>query len=1172
MVEAGTGAVVAGATVNVTSPSQQATTTTDASGGYAFISLDPDTYTVSVSKAGYDPQTQPGINVVADQSANANFTLARALKTIAHTTSKSVQSLVHSGVTSDVYSVGPSGQKASQALGGAGSMMQAYGAISSAPGVNVPSTQAGWYQGVYVRGGDIDQVAYEFDGLPVTRQSDLAPITTLTSLGSQEVQVYTGGTAATSNSSGLAGYINQVIKTGTYPGYGDAQLVVGGPAFYHSAIAEVAGATPDRLFSYYVGIAGSNQDYRYGNQYNGAGDSLYFYPLLSPSNNPAFNVFGQGILDGSHGTAANGYGAKFAPGPSYAQATNYDRENVFNVHIGIPHRNSPIRDDIQALYIAGGINTWFYSSQNDLGIGQHVAGALGFTYPIPYLQSTYYTGALMQAPNASKLVNGPFPSQNPYSATVGPNQRDGSYNGYGIEKLQYQKNFDDHSYLRFLTYGEYSDWFISGPTSAQLAFGAELADYEVVAHIFGSGLVYSNQLSSKNLLTGQMTFTTQKLQTYNATFSSTDSNTSSLGTNNYLYNGGMYSSGLGTVLSNYAGSNGQCYNYQTGQPWSCFDYRSQGGPPPGGGSVNLAPGTAPPGSPAARAGAHWIVTENGQAAQVDNVQPYFTSYSLTDLWQPNDRITVNVGARLDHFAYATDNLQSGYPARQFWFNAYDREHCGKLGQAPQWEFNPTTGAFVGCAPGFSPMWLNGAPNPGVGLTNVGAGLAVSNVFQPRVSFTYTLDPNTVLRGSYGKYARAEASSYYQYNTYEQNLASFISQFYSYGYRTPDHSIYPDTSDNFDFSLEKHLKGTKTSFKLTPFYRSTSNQVEYQAIDALGGTLAGLNVGTQHSYGVEFSLQHGEFTQDGFSYLLSYTYTNSKVRFSPINGQSVIDSINQGIEEFNSFTHACAGVTASSPNWAACGAGQYGSNAAPKLANVYANTKNPGSLKIPNPYYGYKLQPLLDPNGWYTPYDTIPGPFSYANSYEVPNVVSLILNYRKGPFAVTPSLRYIDGSYYGSPLTYPGYVPQFCSAQPAKTPATPGVTCANPNNFTAPIQSALFIPDPYTGQFDNLGSLREPSQFTLNLQLSYDVNPRIGVTATIDNIVNTCPQRGYAWDNSLTCNYSNLPSNVQPPAGNFLTNAPVQVKYPYGSFFNITEVGATSVLQPLNFFVNVNVKI
>ena len=291
---------------------------------------------------------------------------------------------------------------------------------------------------------------------------------------------------------------------------------------------------------------------------------------------------------------------------------------------------------------------------------------------------------------------------------------------------------------------------------------------------------------------------------------------------------------------------------------------------------------------------------------------------------------VNFGARFDHFAYATDDLEDGYPARQFWFNAYNREHCGTLGQPTQWTFDPTSGAFGGCAAGFSPMW-NGTGPTSAGLTNVGAGLAVSNVFQPRASFTYTLDPNTVIRGSYGKYARAEGSSYFQYNTGQQNLASFISQFYSYGYHSPDHAIYPDTSYNYDLSLEKKLKGTNISFKLSPFYRSTRNQVQYQAIDALGGTLAGLNVGTQHSYGAEFSLQGGDISRDGFSYILSYTYTQSKVHFSPINGQSVINSLNNAIEEYNSYTHACAGAGPGSANYAACGSGSDAGNAAPVLS-------------------------------------------------------------------------------------------------------------------------------------------------------------------------------------------------------------------------------------------------
>ena len=360
---------------------------TDSAGRFSFISLGPDTYTVSATKNGYEPQTQPGVSVVSDQSAHVTLQMPKALATIAHTVSRANTSLVHSGVTSDVYSVNPAGQKAAQALGGAGSVMQAYGAIASVPGVNIPTTQAGWYQGVYIRGGDIDQVAYEFDGLPVTRQSDLAPITTLTSLGSQEVQVYTGGTPASSNSSGLAGYINQVIKTGTHPGYATGELVAGGPAFFHEAKAEISGATPDRLFSYYVGLAGSNQDYRYGNQFNGAGVPQYFYPVLAPSGNPQFNLYGNGILDGSAGTAPN-YGAIFAPGASYAQAYNHDRENIVNLHFGIPHKNSGLKDDVQFLYITGGINTWFYSSQNELGItNSKVAGQIGFrvSVPVPHL-------------------------------------------------------------------------------------------------------------------------------------------------------------------------------------------------------------------------------------------------------------------------------------------------------------------------------------------------------------------------------------------------------------------------------------------------------------------------------------------------------------------------------------------------------------------------------------------------------------------------------------------------------------------------------------------------------------------------------------------------------------------------------------------------------------------
>ena len=54
-------------------------------------------------------------------------------------------------------------------------------------------------------------------------------------------------------------------------------------------------------------------------------------------------------------------------------------------------------------------------------------------------------------------------------------------------------------------------------------------------------------------------------------------------------------------MSNYGTPNGHCYNYRTGQPWSCFDAGSQGGCLDSGGcyygyggyNFNLTPGVAP---------------------------------------------------------------------------------------------------------------------------------------------------------------------------------------------------------------------------------------------------------------------------------------------------------------------------------------------------------------------------------------------------------------------------------------------------------------------------------------------------------------------------------------------------------------------------------------------------
>jgi len=123
-------APIANATVAVTSASQSATTTTDANGHYVFIPLAPDTYTVSVEKTGYEPTSQAGISVFADQRVAVDIPVHKSLKTIARVTSRSANDLVKAGTTSDVYAVNAATAEKVAALGGGGNLNSAYSALA----------------------------------------------------------------------------------------------------------------------------------------------------------------------------------------------------------------------------------------------------------------------------------------------------------------------------------------------------------------------------------------------------------------------------------------------------------------------------------------------------------------------------------------------------------------------------------------------------------------------------------------------------------------------------------------------------------------------------------------------------------------------------------------------------------------------------------------------------------------------------------------------------------------------------------------------------------------------------------------------------------------------------------------------------------------------------------
>ena len=1144
-----TKAPLAGAAVTIVSPSGSAAGKTDANGGFRFLSLAPDTYVLSVERTGYESASLSGITVLADQTQVLQaLSLAPNLSVIGRVRARGANNLVRAGTTSDVYSVNAAGAEAAQAIGGPGGLNNAYSAIASVPGAVVQQGQQGWYQTVNIRGGDIDQVGYELDGIPVNRVYDNAPQSILSSVGQQELQVYTGGTPATADATGIAGYINQVIKTGSSPGYANVDVGLGSPTFYHKLVFEIGGASSNRLFTYYAGFAGINQDYRYGDQFNLVSDPQFFYPVALTGG--LFN------LQNAPGTS------NYAPGTTYSIATTSDRENVVNLHYAIPHPGGN-KDDVQLLYTTSEVVAKYFSSIDDQGGPANVAVAVGNGGNAYYHDGWNYDGPLFAPVNPGDIVpvyQSNSPTNRAFSANASNTDRDYSDNGVAILKLQYQRNFSSSSYLRLFGYSEYSNWFIGGPANAQFTgyYGAELNDYELPSHTAGFNASYSNQLSDKNLLTVTGSYTTSRVSRQFG----------------YGYPGNT----VGSAFTNLVGPGGLCYDPTSLQQTSCFN-GTRGTLPtyaPGTpvdptyslptGSVTV---TTPSGAPAT---ATWLATDNGHVSnRLNTVSPATTAGAFTDAIRPNDRLTITLGARLENF---DDRLgdTTGSPARAFWFAAYNNEHCFKLGALspvtlPVGAGTPYTGAtdascVAAFGPGYQPADLVNAQAPNVSST----------VFEPRLGSTYTIDPDTVLRGSLGVYARPPDTSYIQYNAVNQDLASFIgSNFLTLGYNTPIHPLRPDTSLNADFSLEKHLKNSDISFKLTPFYRSTKNQVQNVPIGG-GGGVTGFNVGQQTSKGLEFALKKGDFGRDGVAMQLAYTYTNSRIKYTNLpSGTNVIDGLNQYVQEYNSYTSACATITKA--NSALCGLAPGASN--PNAAASFLSSD--GSAQIANPYYTQSAQPLFDRNGQYTTYDQIPQPFTGENGYETPNVASLIVSYKHGPVTLTPSLTYSSGAKYGSPLAYPGYIPRACLA--AGAPAG-GVAQADPSTCGGASAVSglpfLLIPDAFTGKFDNLGAFDEPQRLDLNFATTYQASKDVKISVILTGLVDTCFQRGYPWDDPHICVYSQLPSGGAGlgPSGNFLpiASTPIQLRYPYGVFNNNFNTGFVGTTIPIQASFDVQVKL
>jgi hypothetical protein len=1117
---------IAGAKVTALSPSQNASVSTDGQGRFTFLSLAPDTYSISVDAKGHQGTTLSGVTVQADQVQTLSLSASPALQTIGHTTVRANSDVIKPGQTADVYSVSAAQAAAAAPLGGGGSLNQAYSAIASVPGVFVPIGQQGWAQSVYVRGGNYTQLGYDYDGVPVQRAYDAYPSSTLSALGQQEVQVYTGSAPGSAQSNGLAGFVNQVIKTGTYPGTATVSGGLGTPTFYHKGQLEFGGASPDRNFSYYIASAGYNQSSRYVDQFDGASaqtgfGTLPFATLVSP-NCGAANV-PAGCYTNGFGSAPNGY--LYLPIQYGADQYVSDRESVANLHFGIPHKKDGLKDDIQVLgqvsYLAlgfqdalssytpgvvaffkgaginyGGIS---YPNCSDPNAPAGVTCASNYVGlsggPFSYANRSIYTGPTggpLTAANLSQVSQYTYPASPTgiplANHSVDPNNIGNEKINDAIFKFQYTHAMGSNAYARLYAYSLYSDWLNNDPNASSNPYSFVPSDYILPTHTKGLGLTIADQLGS-HLFTLTGGYSTANLSRWNNSFTST-ANPVAVLVDSTNPTGGCYSA-TGTLVS--------CLSAGAAR----YTVPGTNAPASTGLVAHATGGLTPTTASTATCGAgpcEFLAVGSGLNGSFNDVTPRFANLSLTDSWNVTQKLTVDAGVRYDSFRYDIPSATSpegpnpgnaSAIGRALFTNSYNQFNCFNANST-----TPIVGTATGvCPAGYTHVAFNNN-NP----TNMWFG-----GFQPRVGATFKLDNLNVLRAGYGRFLQPSSTAYTFYNRAGADIASYDApKFYPYGFTSAQHTIPPEESWNLDFSWEHQVKGSDASWKITPFFRKTRNEDINVILDPVTNFVSAIPALSSNIQGVELLLRKGDFNRNGFAGQLSYTYTHETSRYQTLpGGTTALTNINNAVKNYNGYTGYCA----AHPTDTRCGSNSGG--AAPCYTPAGAPDTTCAPSSIANPYWNAPVQGLFDPNASYFPYNQTFGTgfSSNASSYNIPHVAALLLNYKHDKWSFAPSMQLTAGGRYGSPVMGIGIDPAGgCSALAGSTAGDPRYPYGAAGGAPYAAQTCggfLTGPDPATGVFDTPGQFVEPTQIVTNLAITYEATKRLSFNVLAVNLWGTC---------------------------------------------------------------------
>ena len=642
VVDSTTRAPISGARVDMSAPSGSAGTVTDSRGLYTFLSLAPDTYELRVTHDGYVPSVEYGVTIQADVQLRLDVLLVASAKLIGQFSITARAGLVSPGQTINVYSVYPAKAEASRPLSGPGGVDQAYSALAAVPGIYVPQGQQGWYQPIYIRGGDQDQIGYELDGVPVNRSYDNAP----ESLSDESRPARAASLHGRRDRKLRRTRHQRLHQSGHQDGIPHA-LRIDGIRIRH---AHDLSKRLVRVWWRFTRRAADLLRRRC---------ALRGRTTAMPTSSTGRVWYQSGFFFPSFQFTATGQGPSICPGSPSAHRRPATRRRSSTCTTPFRTRTTPASDDLQFLHIQSDLHTFTYGSFNDFG-AQSTFGTT-FAYPDQFI----YTGqvfAPLSINNVSPYLYPNTPDANrSLSEQVSGDRRAVADNVFDLTKLQYQHNIGTRAYVRVLGFSTYSLWDIEDPIPVPSTL-----QYILPEITFGGVVSFADQLSDKNLLTVSGSYASSREYRYSSGF-------------DFLLGGGFTNSGaiggnfLGSVLIGSYTDGKHCYDQASGAYTSCFGSASQA-------TLNVNDGIFDPfttasSGPAVTNGARWIATENGLGGLINQVSPILTAGAISDRIRPDDKLTLDVGVRVESYVDRLVNEANGYPARPFWFNAFNHEFC-----------------------------------------------------------------------------------------------------------------------------------------------------------------------------------------------------------------------------------------------------------------------------------------------------------------------------------------------------------------------------------------------------------------------------------------------------------------------------------------------------------------